>query len=99
VDQKDVTLIIQHLLQVSPITDPYQIQAADINRNGLIDQQDAFLMTPRLRQRQANRLLLEDWLFIPESIMIRGLEQDVDLGVILGIKPGDINFDRKLNPD
>jgi hypothetical protein len=99
VDQKDVTLIIQHLLQVSPITDPYQIQAADINRNGLIDQQDAFLMTPRLRQREANRRLLEDWLFIPESIMIRGLEQDVDLGVILGIKPGDINFDRKVNPD
>ncbi len=99
VDNKDAQLLLDYILRQVPFDNhPLQFEAADIDRNGLINHSDLYFLLPRL-QKKTGMSKLEKWIFFPNIITIQGIDQDIDLGIKWGIKPGDINFDRKISID
>jgi hypothetical protein len=99
VDFYDLRAISLHINNIEHIVNPYSLIAADINRNDIVDQQDLFYILPTRGQHKEKPLFLEEWIFIPSTISITNPSQISDLGTIYAIKPGDVDFSRKITED
>jgi hypothetical protein len=99
VDFYDLRAISLHINNIEPIVNPYSLIAADVNRNNVVDHQDLFYILPNRGQHKEKLRYLEDWIFLPSEINITNPSQISDLGTIFGIKPGDVDFSRKIAED
>lgn len=95
VDFLDLEILITHFNGSNPIEDPYVMLAADINQNGAIDAQDLRYFMPDRRTNQRSSALAR-WFFSPAVLTVKELTQDWEAGDVIGVKAGDLNFDRKL---
>ncbi len=99
IDFHDLRAISLHINNIEPIENPFSLIAADINRNDEVDHRDLFYLLPTRGHRYENPHYLEEWIFVPSEIHITNPSQLSDLGTIYGVKPGDINFSRKMPND
>lgn len=68
VTSADATAIQQHVANITPITDPYKLVAADVNKSNTITSQDASIVTQALLGNQAALNQFKDsWRFVPTS--------------------------------
>lgn len=64
----DATAIQQHVTQINPITDPYKLVCADVNKSNSISTLDAVLITQALLGNPAaNAIFNTSWRFVPTS--------------------------------
>ncbi len=64
----DATAIQQHVIQAVPITDPYKLVCADVNKSNSITTLDAALILQALNgSPQANAIWNTSWRFVPSS--------------------------------
>lgn len=64
----DATAIQQHVAAVNPITDPYRLVCADVNKNNTVNTLDASLITQSLLGNPAaNAQFNTSWRFVPKS--------------------------------
>ena len=100
----DVTAIQQHLTNVNPITNPYKLVAADINRSNSISTNDATILTQCLAGNpsalaqfsvfwrfmpQSHNLVMPPWGF-PEQINLTGVSTNQTGLNFKGVKIGDV---------
>lgn len=97
----DVLVLRYHLLGILPITDPYMLLAADLDRDGIITSSDVIMLQALVLGREDFYPEGSTWRFIPadwdgtgnppESIELAEL-QDCTFGHdFVGIKLGDLN--------
>lgn len=87
-----VDLVIQRLLVLGRIeADPEMFRAADVNNDGLLDNEDIRELSRLLLNKEHKFPGAPSWIFIPNMIHLTdiGINDEVD---ILGIKLGDLNF-------
>lgn len=97
----DVLTLRYHLLGLLPITDPYQLLVADINRDGLVTNQDAITIQALLLGREDFYPAGSTWRFFPtswdgtgnppEAIELTEVADCSDGHDFTGIKLGDLN--------
>ncbi|MCG8332431.1 MAG: HYR domain-containing protein [Chitinophagales bacterium] len=103
----DLIMLAKHLMGVDTLDSPYQIIAADVDRNGQLNNDDMLMLHELLLGTETElpdsvswRFIPKDFVFpiayplsvnFPESIIINSLDQDVDDADFIGIKIGDLN--------
>jgi lysyl endopeptidase len=97
VDGRDVRAIASHIDGRESIQDPFALIAADINQDSKITGQDLHIIFAALRGSRKTKHHLERWIFIPDIIDVNDIQDNLDLGTVIGLKPGDVNFDRRLD--
>ncbi|MES2431567.1 MAG: right-handed parallel beta-helix repeat-containing protein [Bacteroidota bacterium] len=102
----DIALVQSHILNISPLNDPYKLLAADVDKNGEISALDILhirrLILGITSSFPSNNL----WLFfdstninktnpypVKDSIVIDSLMSAVTNIQFVGVKLGDVNFD------
>jgi Dockerin type I domain/Secretion system C-terminal sorting domain len=71
----DIALISRHILGIAPFTSPYQIIAADVNRDGEVSAADMLILR-RLILRSTKTLPNgESWRFIPKNYVFQNPEE------------------------
>jgi len=100
----DVTAIQQHLTNINPITNPYKLVAADINRSNSVSTFDASVLNQCLLNNptalaqfsvfwrfmpQSHNLALPPWGF-PEQINLTGISTNQTGLNFKGVKIGDV---------
>jgi hypothetical protein len=64
----DISLISKHILDITPITSPYKLIAADVNRDGTIDGADMLLTRNLILGRALKFPNNTSWRFMPKSV-------------------------------
>ena len=64
----DISIMSKHILDITPITSPYKLIAADVNRDGSIDGADMLLTRNLVLGRALKFLNNTSWRFIPKSV-------------------------------
>jgi Dockerin type I domain len=64
----DISIISKHILDITPITSPYKLIAADVNRDGSIDGADMLLTRNLILNRSTKFPNNTSWRFMPKSI-------------------------------
>ncbi len=100
----DATRIQQHVANISPITDPYKLVAADVNKSNSVTTQDASIINQCLLGNPAAlNQFKTSWRFVPvshtmsvppwgfpEKINLTGVSGDLSEQDFWGIKTGDV---------
>ncbi|MCK6690466.1 MAG: lamin tail domain-containing protein [Thermoanaerobaculia bacterium] len=100
----DALAIQQHLTNITPITDPYKMVAADVNKSNSITTFDAVLIKQVLLNNPgANNIFNTSWRFVPaswslptppwgfpEQINLTGVNSNQSNQDFIGIKLGDL---------
>jgi hypothetical protein len=64
----DISIISKHILDITPITSPYKLIAADVNRDGSIDGADMLLTRNLILGRVSKFSNNTSWRFMPKSV-------------------------------
>jgi Dockerin type I domain len=64
----DISIMSRHILDITPITSPYKLIAADVNRDGTIDGADMLLTRNLILARTTRFSNNTSWRFMPKSV-------------------------------
>jgi Dockerin type I domain len=64
----DISIMSKHILDITPITSPYKLIAADVNRDGSIDGADMLLTRNLVLGRTLKFANNTSWRFMPKSV-------------------------------
>jgi Dockerin type I domain len=64
----DISIMSKHILDITPITSPYKLIAADVNRDGSIDGADMLLTRNLVLGRVTKFANNTSWRFMPKSV-------------------------------
>jgi hypothetical protein len=64
----DISIMSKHILDITPITSPYKLIAADVNRDGSIDGADMLLTRNLVLGRATKFANNTSWRFMPKSV-------------------------------
>ncbi len=67
----DIALISKHVLDIQPFTSPYQMIAADVNRDGEVDGLDMILIRNLVLRRITRFPNNNSWRFIPKNFIFK----------------------------
>ncbi len=67
----DIALLSKHVLDIQPFNSPYQMIAADVNRDGQIDGSDMLLIRNLILRRITRFPSNTAWRFIPKNFVFR----------------------------
>ncbi|NJN33252.1 MAG: T9SS type A sorting domain-containing protein [Saprospiraceae bacterium] len=112
VTTSDIGLVAQHILEIAPLTSPYQIIAADVDRDGDLSTADLFQMRRVALRLRTNFPNNTSWRFVDKNYVFQNptfpLAEDfpeviniANMGAsaqanFVGIKVGDVNS--SVNP-
>ncbi|MBK7809375.1 MAG: right-handed parallel beta-helix repeat-containing protein [Saprospiraceae bacterium] len=101
----DAMAVQQHITNAAPITDPYKLIAADVNRSNTVTTADASIINQSILGNPATDAIFNKfWRFVPstpvltlppwgfaESIALTGVSGNQPNNDFIGIKLGDVN--------
>ena len=108
----DLVRLRSHILNINRLTSPYDLLAADINRDGSITAIDMVILTKLILGNISNFPDNESWRFVPAdytfadpsdpwdypaSIIIRSLRRQIFDQNFIGVKVGDLTSDVSFN--